>query len=108
MANGYQIAVGQDGKIKTAAKLHNGWLRLTHDYDRLWSHWHDDDAEATLDQCLERERDLSETGATEIGHNEKRWKYWLDTVHKKHDTYTHDRQQESTTTAEGRMLPLWW
>ena len=89
LANGYTIAVNLDGKLKTLGRLHIQWLQLEHDYDRLWSHTSDEDAEATLERCLERERDLSEIAATEIGHDEERWKKWLDIVHQKHDTSLH-------------------
>lgn len=87
----YTTATNQDGKIKTLGRLHLEWLRLEHDYDRLWSHFNDEDAESEFDRCLERERDLSETAATEIPHKSERWKYWLDTIHKKYDTSGHDR-----------------
>jgi hypothetical protein len=78
IANGYQIAVNQESKIKTAGKLHLGWERIECDYDRLWSHTGDEDAERRLQDLQERERDLSETGATEIGLNNKRWRKWWD------------------------------
>lgn len=86
IANGYQIAIGQDGKIKTAGKLHLGWLKLEHDYETLWSHTQDTNAEALWLQYLECERELSETAATEIGYKQKLWKSWLDRIHKKHET----------------------
>jgi len=92
IANGYQIAVGQDAKIRTAGKLHMGWLGLEHDYERLWSHTHDNDAEDVLQQCLGRERELSETAATEIGYKGKRWTYWLQTIHKKYEATGNDDQ----------------
>jgi hypothetical protein len=53
-ANGYQIAVEQDNKSGLRRHLHIGWLQLEHDYDRLWSHTHDDDAETCFERCLER------------------------------------------------------
>jgi hypothetical protein len=89
VVNGYTIAVNQDGKLKTLGRLHIQWLQLEHDYNRLWSHTADADSETLLDRYLERERELSETAATEIGHDEKRWLKWLDLAHKKHDTTVH-------------------
>lgn len=89
ITSGYTTATNQDGKIKTLGHLHLEWLRLEHDYDRLWSHTGDARAELDLDACLQRERELSETGATEVGHDAKRWKYWIDTIHKKHQTGGH-------------------
>jgi hypothetical protein len=97
IANGYQIAVGQDSKIKTAGKLHIGWLQLEHDYERLWSHTRDEEAESLLERYLERERELSETAATEIGHENKRWNKWLDKIHKKYKTPEHEHERESTS-----------
>jgi len=94
-ANAYTIGVNQDSKLKALGNLHIQWLTLEHDYDRLWSHTHDVDAESILDRCLERERVLSETAATEVGHDDKRWKKWLDTIHKKHETSAHVRQERS-------------
>lgn len=85
-ANGYQIAVGQDSKIKTAGKLHIGWLQLEHDYERLWSHTRDGDAESLLKQHLECERELSEIAAIEIGHRDALWAKWVDKIHKKYET----------------------
>jgi hypothetical protein len=95
VANGYQIAVGQDSKIKTAGKLHMGWLKLEHDYDRLWSHTSDAEAESDLDKLLDHERDLSETAATELGHDDERWSRWMDIVHKKYETDGHDHRRGS-------------
>lgn len=92
LVNGYQIAVGQDAKIKTASKLYVEWSRLEQDYDRLWNNIHEADAETLLHQYLARERDLSETGATEIDHNEKRWIKWLDIARAKADTSDYDRE----------------
>ncbi len=110
IANGYSIAINQDSRIKTLGKLHLQWLQLEHSYDRLWSHTYDEDPESALDECLRREVDLSETAATEVNHNEKRWVKWLDIVHKKHDTQWHaqverdpgqlaSQPQEGTTNA---------
>ena len=101
IANGYQIAVGQDSKIKTAGKLHIGWLQLEQDYERLWSHTKDDNAESLLERLLDRERELSETAATEIGHKNKLWMKWLDTIHKKYETDGYEPEQESTSTNSG-------
>lgn len=99
IANGYQIAIGQDGKIRTAGKLHLGWLKLEHNYERLWSHTGDNDAESILQECLDCERELSETAATEIGHKQKRWLYWLDKVHKKYEAADYDCKIQSTNSA---------
>ncbi|WP_263377462.1 hypothetical protein [Granulicella paludicola] len=101
LANGYQIAVSQDSKIKTAGKLHIGWLQLQNEYDRLWSHTHDKDAESELRRLQDREQELSETAATEIGHNEKIWLKWLDIVHKKHEDAPYGDKQNPTSPTTG-------
>lgn len=94
-------AVGQDNEIKTATKLHIGWLQLQHDYDHLWSHVHDEEAEKQWEECLARERGLSEVAAVEIGHNTKLWHKWLKIIYQKYDNHGHDSAKESaaTTTA---------
>jgi hypothetical protein len=89
--SGYATATNQDGKIKTLGRLHVEWLRLEQDYGRLWSHVYEKDAEEALDRCQDRERDLSEVAATEIGHEDKRWNKWLDVIHKKYETTEHVR-----------------
>lgn len=98
-ANGYQIAVSQDSKIKTAARLHSGWLRLEQEYDRLWSETWADDAQSRLTRLMEREQDLSETAATEIGHNETRWHYWLYKTRAKYETAGNEQSSEPPNTA---------
>ena len=85
VANGYQIAVNQESKIKTAGKLHLAWERLECEYDSLWSHTHDEVAEARLQELQEKERDLSETAATEIGLNKRLWEYWWNWTCQKYD-----------------------
>ena len=85
VANGYQIAINQESKIKTAGKLHLAWERLECEYDSLWSHTYEDEAERKLQELQEKERDLSETSATEIGLNKKVWKYWWDQTCQKYD-----------------------
>jgi len=97
IANGYQIAVNQESKIKTAGKLHLAWERLECDYDSLWSHVHDADAEQKFLLLQERERDLSETAATEIGHNAKHWNFWWDLTCRKYAT-EHVNENANTST----------
>src|ERR1700722_15245755 len=55
----YAMAMNLDGKIATMAKLHSSWNQIASDYDRLWNHAYDEEAENFLDQIMGRERDSS-------------------------------------------------
>jgi hypothetical protein len=90
-SQGYTIGINQDAKIKSLSRLHTEWLRLSHDYDRLWSHTQDLDAEELLNRFEDRELDLSEMAASEVDHREKKWLKWLDIVHKKHENPKHEQ-----------------
>lgn len=86
IAQGYVIAVSQDAKIRSLEHLHIEWLRLSNDYDRLWSHTEDTDSESRLRRYQDREIDLSASAASEVAHNERLWQKWIDIVHKKYET----------------------
>src|SRR5579862_4570910 len=45
LVNAYAMAVNLDGRIATMAKLHSAWNQIAADYDRLWNHTYDEDAE---------------------------------------------------------------
>lgn len=66
----YAVAVNLDGRVRTMADLHASWSQIAALYDRLWSHVHDDDAEAQLDRIIERERKPSELAATGAPYDE--------------------------------------
>jgi hypothetical protein len=69
-ANAYSMAVSLDRKIGTMAKPHATWGRISADYDRLWNHAYDDDAEARLDAIAQSEIAPSELAATDAPDNQ--------------------------------------
>jgi hypothetical protein len=72
----YSLAVGLDRKVLTMAKLHGQWNRIAHDYEHLWNHWYEDDAEDNFADILRRSRDVSEVGTTEAPYDEKLIEKW--------------------------------
>ena len=42
----YSMAVNLDKSIGTMVKLHCSWNQIASDYDRLWNHSYDEDAES--------------------------------------------------------------
>jgi len=83
--SGYSIAVGLDRKAATMAKLHASWNQLHADYERLWYHWGDDDAEAQFDVVQKRDRDASETGSVEAPYDEPRIEKWAHRVYERYE-----------------------
>jgi hypothetical protein len=76
----YSIAVNLDGRISTLSKLHYEWNRLGSEYERLWNHWSNTDAESTLHKLIERGREMSEM-ATEMPYDEERMDRWARLVY---------------------------
>ncbi|PYX53493.1 MAG: hypothetical protein DMG76_25345 [Acidobacteria bacterium] len=56
----YSLAVSLDRSIGAMTKLHCQWNQLAADYERLWNHWQDDDAEAVFRSLLKRAGEASE------------------------------------------------
>jgi hypothetical protein len=83
--NGYSIAVGIDRKAAVMAKLHTSWNQLRDDYERLWNHWFEDDAEAQFEALQKRERDASETGSTEAPYDVPRIEKWTHLVYDRYE-----------------------
>ena len=71
----YSIAVNLDMRISTLSKLHYEWNRLDSEYERLWHHWRDDDAEDVLDDLVKRASDVSVI-ATEFPVDEEQIGKW--------------------------------
>ena len=71
----YSIAVNLDTRIKTFLKLHYEGNRLESEYERLWNHWRDADAEGILADLVKRGRDASEI-ATEFTFDEEQIGKW--------------------------------
>jgi hypothetical protein len=78
----YAMAVNLDGKVATMAKLHSAWSQIASEYDRLWNHASDDDAEQELDRIIGREKDPSELATTEAPNDQKLLGKWQDHVFK--------------------------
>jgi len=76
----YSIAIGLDRCIKTLTELHYQWNHLSADYERLWNHWREDDAENVLQELLKRAREASEIG-TEMPYDSKLVEKWQKMVY---------------------------
>jgi hypothetical protein len=76
----YSVAVGLDKRAIAMAKLHHQWNVLSADYERLWHHWYEDDAEERLDEILRRDREASQTGTVEAPYDESLIDKWQDRV----------------------------
>jgi hypothetical protein len=55
----YSMAVGLDKRVGTICKLHSEWNHLNTEYESLWDHWYEEEAQATLKELLKRGRDAS-------------------------------------------------
>ena len=76
----YSVALGLERLVRTMAKLHYSWNQIATDYDRLWNHTYEDQAESQFEELLRRERDLSELATTEAPNNQKIMGEWQDHV----------------------------
>jgi hypothetical protein len=79
IVSAYSIAVGLDSRIKTLTKLHYQWNHLSADYEHLWNHWQDEDAESVLEDLIRRAREASEAG-TEMPYDTKLLDKWQNIV----------------------------
>jgi hypothetical protein len=50
----YSMAVGLDRRIGAVCKLHSEWNHLNSEYERLWDHWYEEEAQETLTELLKR------------------------------------------------------
>lgn len=76
----YSMAVGLDRKVSTMAKLHSSWSRIAQEYDRLWNHTSDDDAEEQLEKIIQLELEPSKLATTEAPNDQKLLGQWQDRV----------------------------
>jgi hypothetical protein len=76
----YAMAVNLDGKIATMAKLHSVWSQIATQYDHLWNHASDHDAEQQLEKIIEREKEPSELATTGAPNDLKLLQKWEDRV----------------------------
>ena len=80
----YSMAVSLDRKIGTVAKLHSSWNRIAQEYDRLWSHASDGDAEEQLAKIIQMEWEPSELATTDAPNDQKLLGEWQDRVFNLH------------------------
>ena len=76
----YSMAVNLDRRIGTMAKLHSSWNQIAREYDRLWNHANDEDAEEQLDNIVQREKEPSELAATDAPNDQELLGKWEDHV----------------------------
>lgn len=71
------VAMGSrlDEKAAVTTKLHASWNHLAWEYEHLWNHWNESNAERTLATLQQRTRELSEVG-TSAPYKPKRISYW--------------------------------
>ena len=80
----YSMAVNLDRKAVTMANLHAAWNHLADDYEHLWHHWHEHDAQQVLDKLLARAREISETATTEAPYDKRRMDKWQEHVYSRY------------------------
>ncbi len=76
----YSIAVNLDRRVTTMTTLHSAWSQIAAEYDRLWNHTNDDDAEAQLARIMARVKEPSELAITSAPNNQKLLGQWEDPV----------------------------
>jgi len=80
VATAYAMAVNLDGKINTMAKLHTAWGRILVEYERLWNHTYEPDAEAELDRITQLEEEPSELATTDAPNDQRLLDEWQQRV----------------------------
>ena len=76
----YSMAVDMGRRIGTLTKLHCQWNTLFVEYERLWNHWQDEDAEQILERLVRRANEVSELGM-EMPNDEKSIQKWARIVY---------------------------
>jgi hypothetical protein len=72
----YSMALNLDGKIIAMARFHSAWSRIASEYDRLWNHAYDPDAELRFERIIEQEREPSELATTEAPNDQRLLGKW--------------------------------
>jgi hypothetical protein len=80
MATAYAMAVNLDRRIAIMAQLHSAWSQIAIEYDRLWNHASDEDAESQLEKIMEREKEPSELATTDAPNDQILLGKWQDRV----------------------------
>ena len=84
LLSAYSIAVGLDKKSASMVKLHTAWNKLQSDYEHLWNHWFDEQAETEFLDLVRRGHDASELG-TEAPWDENLIAKWQDRVNAQYE-----------------------
>ena len=82
VATAYAMAINLDRRMATMAKLHSSWSRIAGDYEHLWNHANDEDAEHQLETIIEREKEPSELATTDAPNDQTLLGEWQDRVFK--------------------------
>ncbi|HYM06083.1 MAG TPA: hypothetical protein VEU11_05940 [Terriglobales bacterium] len=75
-ATAYAMAVNLDRRIATMAKLHSAWAQIATEYDHLWNHAGDMEAEDQLEKIMESEKEPSELATMEAPNNQRLLGKW--------------------------------
>ena len=86
LLSAYSIATNLDQRIRIMSKLQYERNHLYQDYERLWHHWQEDDAEKVMEELLKRSREASELGALEAPYDKKLSDKWSDLVYARYSS----------------------
>lgn len=81
----YAISTNLDSSMANLQKLHTMWGRIQRDYERLWNHTYEDNAELELEAIQQREQEASELATTGAPYRPKLVEKWQDWVIRLHD-----------------------
>ena len=80
----YSMAVNLDAKAGTMVKLHASWAGIAADYERLWNHTYDEDAESQFEAIVQKESSPSELAATDAPNDQALLGRWQERVFSLH------------------------
>jgi hypothetical protein len=80
IAAAYSMASELDKCIATLVDLHRQWNQLSMDYDSLWNHWYEEDAEERLRELSRRANEASGLGV-KMPFDEKAVNKWMERVY---------------------------
>jgi hypothetical protein len=80
IAAAYSMATELDKRISTLVELHCQWNQLSMDYDSLWNHWYEDDAEQRLRELSRRANEASGLGV-KMPYDETIVDKWMERVY---------------------------
>jgi ABC-type transport system involved in Fe-S cluster assembly fused permease/ATPase subunit len=74
--NAYSVAISLDRKVTTMVKLGSTWRQIATEYERLWNHTYEPNAEQEFDKIVEMESAPSDLAATDAPYDPKRIDRW--------------------------------